>query len=117
MRIVLGVLLLGVLTLASCREASKIAGLGACSEERQAIARDPAKAADLAVERGNRRLLAVREYAVWAPGATRQLMSQRGYTVLPNTSDNPADASCEYYQDEAKVYAEGYNRRVLQLSK
>jgi hypothetical protein len=115
MRIVLGVLLL--LTLASCREASKIVGVGACSEERQAIAGDPAKAADQAVARGDTRLLAVREYAVWAPGATRQLMSQEGYRVLPNTSDNPADASCDYYQDEAKAYAEGYNRRVLQRSK
>ena len=88
-------------------------GLGACSDDLAAISGDPVEAADAAADRGAIRLLAVRGYAVHTPGVSGGAQS-REYVVLPNTSDTPADRSCQRYQVRAIAYAGRYNQRIVE---
>lgn len=109
------VFLLLTLTIA-CDEAAHVLGMGNCSEGLAKLRVDPIRAAEDAVRRGDRRLLAVNGYTRWTPGALDySLRTKYGYRTLENTSDTPDDASCVAYQDAAIAYAERYNRRVLQL--
>ena len=87
-------------------------GLGACSNDLAAISGDPVEAADAAVDRRDTRLLAVRGYAVHTPGVSEGAQSLE-YTVLPNTSDTPADRSCQRYQVRAIAFAGRYNQRIV----
>jgi hypothetical protein len=92
------------------------AAMGACTEELRSL-KDPTMAANKAVSLGDLRLIAIKEYARWTPGAPDpRLRDKHGVIVLEKTSDTPADGSCERYQVAATAYAENYNRRVIELT-
>lgn len=110
------IVFLSVTLTMACDEAAHVLGMGVCSEDLAKLRVDPIRAAEDAVGRGDRRLLAVNGYTRWTPGALDySLRTKYGYRTLENTSDTPDDASCVAYQDAAIAYAERYNGRVLQL--
>lgn len=105
-----------LVTITGCDRGPSASLTEGCADELHSL-EDPTKAASKAVESGDFRLVAVKEYAQWTPGAPDPRLRERhGVIVLEKTSDTPADESCERYQVAATTYAESYNRRVLELA-
>jgi hypothetical protein len=109
------ILVLGVLLgAANCDGSLDLALAGACTDALQELPKDAVEAADRAVKAGDLRLIAVNDYSRRTPGTNDPRLRQKhGIIVLEETSDTPADHSCQTYQKVATDYAEKYNQQVL----
>jgi hypothetical protein len=107
-----------LLVTVSCGGHPDVALPGACTDALRVLLKDPTAAAEMAVRAGDIRLVAVNGYGRWTPGVQEYgLRKKHGLIVLEETSDTPADQSCDSYQRVATVYAEKYNRKVVELTK
>ena len=79
-------------------------------------AANPGREAELALGRGDRRLLAVEGYALYAPGAVgpTELLRQQGrLRILAHTSDSVIGDEHARYNRVAATFAKAYNCELL----
>lgn len=72
--------------------------------------------AERVVRSGEPYFLGVKGFALSFPGVEDpQVVSQIGYKIMEGTSDVIKDSSCWRYQRQAHLFAEQFNRRIIQL--
>lgn len=103
------------LTLTSCAPLPQRPA-GQCQPFLASLRAQPAEAkAEAIVASGDPYLLAVMGFTLSFPGADESAAQRVGYQILEGTSDAFFDESCRIYQQKAEIYAEKFNRRVLEL--
>ena len=76
----------------------------------------PSGEAKSKMRNGDMRFLAVHSYSISVPGVDTKLVSVHGYRQMKQAADFVDGESCEGYYEEARRFAEAYNREILYLS-
>jgi hypothetical protein len=102
--------------LATDRQADIAAG---CPELRAFDVSAASATATRAVQSGDKKLLAVRGYAIEIPGIfdVHAARKKYGIFIIPGTSDAIANRTCGILNDQAISYAKIYNRTVTSLAR
>jgi hypothetical protein len=76
---------------------------------------DPTSEAKAALERGDRRFLAVQGFSTEAPGVEDfHMVDRNGIVIIDDTTDYISTLTQSYFKERARDYANDYNRYILE---